>query len=73
MEHVGNEQEMGGRQEDHDCVMNMTFARKDQQRSQLLIEPTHSQIGCMDQELSQLQGFSEICICRNNEVLSAQN
>jgi hypothetical protein len=35
-------------------VMNMTFTRTDQQRSQLSIKPTRSQIGCVDQELSQL-------------------
>jgi hypothetical protein len=35
-------------------VMNMTFNRTDWHQSQLLIELTHSQIGCMDQELSQL-------------------
>jgi hypothetical protein len=53
-------------------VMNMTFTRTNWQRSQLSIEPTLSQIGCMDQELSQLRGFSEIYIRRNDEVLSAQ-
>jgi hypothetical protein len=52
--------------------MNMTFMRTDWQRSQLSIEPTRSQIGCMDRELSQLRGFAEIYICRNDEVLSAQ-
>jgi hypothetical protein len=53
-------------------VMNTTFTRTDWRRSQLSIEPTRSQIGCVDQELSQLQGFSEIYIRRNNQVLSAQ-
>jgi hypothetical protein len=53
-------------------VMNMTFTRTDRRRSQLSIEPTHSQIGCLDQELSQLQGFSDIYICRNDEVLSTR-
>jgi hypothetical protein len=52
--------------------MNMTFTRTDWQRSQLSIEPTRSQIGCVDQELSQLRGFAEIYIRRNDEVLSAQ-
>jgi hypothetical protein len=52
--------------------MNMTFTQTDWQRSQLSIEPTRSQIGCVDQELSQLQGFAEIYIRRNNKVLSAQ-
>jgi hypothetical protein len=53
-------------------VMNMTFTRTDRRRSQLSIEPTRSQIGCVDQELSQLQGYTEICIRRNDQVLSAQ-
>jgi hypothetical protein len=53
-------------------VMNMTFTRTDWQRSQLSIKPTHSQIGCVNQELSQLRGFAEIYIRRNNKVLSAQ-
>jgi hypothetical protein len=52
--------------------MNMTFTRTDRRRSQLSIEPTHSQIGHVDQELSQLQGYAEICIRRNDQVLSAQ-
>jgi hypothetical protein len=53
-------------------VMNMTFMRTDWQRSQLSIEPTRSQIGCVDRELSQLRGFAEIHIHRNNKALSAQ-
>jgi hypothetical protein len=53
-------------------AINMTFTRTDGQRSQLSIEPTRSQIGCVDQELSQLQGYAEIYICRNDQVLSAQ-
>jgi hypothetical protein len=52
--------------------MNMTFTRTDWQRSQLSIEPPRSQIGCVDQELSQLRGFTESYIHRNDEVLSAQ-
>jgi hypothetical protein len=52
--------------------MNMTFTRTDWQRLQLLIEPTRSQIRCMDQKISQLRGFAEIYIRRNNQVLSAQ-
>jgi hypothetical protein len=54
------------------CVMNMTFTQTDWQRSQLSIKPTHSQIGCVDQELSQLRGYAEIYICRNDQVLSAR-
>jgi hypothetical protein len=53
-------------------VMNMTFTRMDRRRSQLSIEPTCSQIGCEDQELSQLRGYAKIYICRNNQVLSTQ-
>jgi hypothetical protein len=53
-------------------VMNMTFTRTDRRRSQLLIKPTCSQIGCVDQKLSQLRGFAEIYIHRNDQVLSAQ-
>jgi hypothetical protein len=52
--------------------MNMTFMRTDWQRSQLSIEPTRSQIGCEDRELSQLRGYAKIYIRRNNEGLSAQ-
>jgi hypothetical protein len=54
------------------CVMNMTFMRTDRRKSQLSIKPTHSQIRCVDQELSQLRGFAKIYICRNDQVLSAQ-
>jgi hypothetical protein len=52
--------------------MNMTFTRTDRRRSQLSIEPTRSQIGCVDQKLSQLGGYAEIYIRRNDQVLSAQ-
>jgi hypothetical protein len=52
--------------------MNTTFMRTDWQRSQLWIEPSRSQIRCMDQELSQLRGFAEIYIRRNDEVLNTQ-
>jgi hypothetical protein len=52
--------------------MNMPFTQTDRRRSQLLIEPTRSQIGCVDQKLSQLRGFAKIYIRRNNQVLSAQ-
>jgi hypothetical protein len=54
----------------HHSVVNMTFTRTDWRRSQLSIEPTRSQNGCVDQELSQLRGFSEIYIRGNDEVLS---
>jgi hypothetical protein len=53
-------------------VMNMTVMQTDWQRSQLSIEPTRSQIGCVDRELSQLRGFTEIHIHGNNKALSAQ-
>jgi hypothetical protein len=52
--------------------MNMTFTLTDWRRSPLSIEPTRSQIGCVDRELSQLRGYAEIYLRRNDQDLSAQ-